>query len=206
MVDNHVNYINKVDDVDVLSEAGPSKLSELKSVDIDEVANLFKKLSNKSCALLDPIPTWLLKEHSTLFIPVLTNIINVSFATGVFPDSLKDAVISPIIEKQTLDPNILKNYRPVSNIKVVVKIMEMAAASRLTNHININNMSEPFQSAYKPVHSTETALLRVKNDFISAIDKQNAVLLVMLDLYAAFDTIDHSIFVISHSRHRAKLV
>ncbi len=75
----------------------------------------------------------------------------------------------------------------------------MAASSRLTEHMNNNNLTEKFQSAYKPLHSTESALLRVKNDFIAAIDNHKAVLLVMLDLSAAFDTIDHTIFI-----HRLK--
>ena len=66
---------------------------------------------------------------------------NVSFATRKFPDALKDAIISPIIKKQTLDPNILKNFRPVSNIKIVAKIAEMAGSSRLTEHLSQNNLT-----------------------------------------------------------------
>ncbi|XP_072050376.1 uncharacterized protein [Amphiura filiformis] len=186
--------MNHNEEIDVPLEANSCDLLELRSMNCDEVADLIKKLSNKSC-LLDQVPTWLLKENSTLFIPVLTNMINVSFTAGVFPTSLKQAIISPIIKKPTLDANTLQNYRPVSNIKAVAKIMEMAAATRLNEHINRNNLSEKFQSAYKPAHSTETALLRVKSDIASAIDKQHAVLLVMLDLSAAFDTLDHVIFI-----------
>ena len=78
---------------------------------------------------------WLLKDNSTHFIPVLAEIVNVSFLTGKFPDALNDTIISPI-KKYTLDPNILKNFRPVSNIKIVEKIAEMATSSRLTEHFN----------------------------------------------------------------------
>ena len=178
-----------------LSDAG--KLTELRPVS-EECLVLLKKLSNK-CCLLDPVPTWLVKGNPACFVTFMTNVINVSFKSGCFPDLLKEAIVSPVIKKQNLDPNVLQNYRPVSNIKVMAKVVEMAAASRLTEHLNSCGLTEKFQSAYKPLHSTESALLRVKNDFIAAIDNHQAVLLVMLDLSAAFDTIDHNIFV-----HRLK--
>ncbi|KAJ8039151.1 hypothetical protein HOLleu_16776 [Holothuria leucospilota] len=130
------------------------------------------------------------EQHSSCFVPFLIMSINVSFSSGVFPESLKEAIISPIIKKLTLEKNTLSNYWPVSNIKVVAKIIEMTAADRLTDHLNRNNLTENYQSANKTFLYTETALLRVKkNDFISAIDKQQVVLLVMLDLSAALDTI-----------------
>ncbi|XP_072039764.1 uncharacterized protein [Amphiura filiformis] len=199
------NLHNLSDDmkgVESIESHDVTELHELKPATLEEIDRTLKKCSNKSC-LLDPIPTWLLKDHSTLFIPILAEIVNVSFNTGIFPDSLKDAIITPVIKKQSMDPNILKNYRPISNIKVVAKVAEMVASSRLTEHLNQNNLNESFQSAYKPLHSTETALLRVKNDIASAIDNKNAVFLVMLDLSAAFDTIDHTIFVnrLCHTFH-----
>ena len=190
--------VNKV----VCVESDATELHELKPVSLEEIDRILKKCSNKLC-LLDPIPMWLLKDNSTQFIPILTEIVNASFKTGNFPDALKDAIITPIIKKQNMDPNILSNYRPVSNIKVVAKVAEMAASARLTDHLNSNNLNEIFQSAYRPCHSTETALLRVKNDIATAIDNTKAVFLVMLDLSAAFDTIDHSIFInrLHHTFH-----
>ena len=139
--------LDRGDETGFLSEATIQDLSDLRPVCHDEIANLLKKLANKSC-LLDQIPTWLVKDNSSLFIPVLTDIINVSFCTGVFPESLKAAIISPIIKKQTLDPNTLQSYRPVSNIKALAELVEMAAASHLLEHININNLPEKF---YKPI-------------------------------------------------------
>ena len=64
---------------------------------------------------------------------------------------------------------------------------------RLTDHILCNNLHEQFQSAYKPNHSTETALMRVQNDILMSVDKKIGVVLIMLDLSAAFDTVDHSL-------------
>ena len=73
------------------------------------------------------------------------------------------------------------------------KLIEKAAAHQLTSYTLNNDLGEVFQSAYKKLHSTETALLRVQNDILRPIDSRRSVLLVLLDLSAAFDTVDHSI-------------
>ena len=92
-----------------------------------------------------------------------------------------------------LDPEKLKKCRPVSNLAFISKVIEKIIASRLSEHINKHDLHEEMQSAYKKLHSTETALLRVHNDIMVAVDGGNAVVLVLLDLSAAFDTIDHDI-------------
>ena len=102
-------------------------------------------------------------------------------------------MISPIIKKPSLNRNELKNYRPVSNVSFISKLIEKVVTQQITNHINDCNLSEVYQSAYKACTSTETALLKVKNDVLNAIDRQEVVFLVLLDLSAAFDTIDHDI-------------
>ena len=86
-----------------------------------------------------------------------------------------------------------KNYRPVSNLSFISKLIEKAVSSQLKTYLDTNNLNEPFQSAYRKGHSTETALLRVKNDIMMAVDQKKAVILVLLDLSAAFDTIDHEV-------------
>ena len=91
-----------------------------------------------------------------------------------------------------MDPNILKSYRPVANIKFIAKIIEKATSSQVVQHVNDHNLGEMFQSAYKAHHSTETALLQVKNNIMQSLDDNKVVLLVLLDLSAAFDTIDHA--------------
>ena len=91
--------------------------------------------------------------------------------------------------------NDLTNYRPVSNIGFVGKIIEKAAIDQVNEHMQGNDLDDLFQSAYKNKHSTETALLMVTNGIEHALDDNNAVFLVMLDLSAAFDTIDHDILI-----------
>ena len=111
----------------------------------------------------------------------------------MFPDVLKEATVTPILKKASLDWNTLKNYRPVSNVNFLCKLIEKAAINQVNEHLESNALDEVMQSAYKCRHSTETALLRVKEDIVKALDCNKAVFLIMLDLSATFDTIDHSI-------------
>ncbi len=160
----------------------------------EEVLNVIKRSPNKS-SILDPIPTWLLKEKENIkcLLPVFTEIINSSLSTGTFPSAARCAIIRPILKKASLDKNHLNNYRPVSNLTFLGKILEKIICSRLTDHMNTNNLTDPYQTAEKSNHSTETALIIVKNEIMAALDSNQVVLLVLLDLSAAFDTIDRQI-------------
>ena len=156
-----------------------------------EIKKLISKSSN-AFSDLDPIPTWLVKECQEVLISPLTKIVNRSLSTGVFPSSMKTARVKPLIKKHNLDCNELKNYRPVSNLSFLSKLIERAVSLRLNSYLCEHNLNESFQSAYKCHHSTETALVRVKNDIMMAVDGKKAVVLVLLDLSAAFDTVDHN--------------
>ena len=117
---------------------------------------------------------------------------NESLQTGEFPDDLKEALVKPLLKKISLEP-ILKNYRPVSNLPFIGKLMERCVIDQLMDHIHVNNLMEPLQSAYKSYHSIETALLKVKADILKVMDNQEVTCLVQLDLSATFDTVDHKI-------------
>ena len=90
-----------------------------------------------------------------------------------------------------MDPEVLKNYRPISNLSFVSKLTEKNVAERLISHLQNKNLQEPLQSAYRKQCSTETALLKVQDDILKNLDKQKGVVLLLLDLSAAFDTVDH---------------
>ena len=88
---------------------------------------------------------------------------------------------------------MLKTYRPITNIPFLSKILEKVVAKQLTNHMSKYGLHDCFQSAYRPGHSTETVLLTVKDYMQSAFDNREGMLLVMLDMSAAFDTLNHAI-------------
>ena len=110
---------------------------------------------------------------------------------GVVPRDFKEALVNPLIKKQTLCKNDLKNYRPISNLSFLSKILEKLVANRLHKHIYYHHLSNELQSAYKRFHSTETAFLKIHNDIVDNMDNCNVTALTLLDLSAAFDTIDH---------------
>ena len=95
--------------------------------------------NNKSC-ILDPLQTWLLKQNVCTIVPVLLSIVNTSLSTGTFPTNLKDAVVTPLLKGPSLNKNILQNYRPVSNVAFLSKVVEKVVLSRVTEHIANNNL------------------------------------------------------------------
>ena len=180
--------------LNVEQPATPPPLCEFRSQTQEDIGKIISQCATKSCSL-DTIPTSLLKEDQVLqtVLPSITDIINRSLATGVFPDCLKQAQVMPLLKKNGLDTNDFKNYRPVSNIPFVSKVIEKVVAKQLTNHLTQHNLHDKMQSAYKRGTSTETALLRIKADIDRILDEGDGVLVVLLDLSAAFDTIDHDI-------------
>ena len=98
------------------------------------------------------------------------------------------------------EPNLpkddLNNYRPVSNLNFLSKIIERVVYARLSKYLSQFSGLPKFQSAYRSFSSTETALIRIQNDILLAIDHQELSALVLLDLSAAFDTIDHDLLTV----------
>ena len=162
------------------------------SVTLQEIRHIILKAPSKSCEL-DPLPSWLLKECVDELSPIVTSIVNASLNHAIVPLSLKTALIRPLLKKSGLDKEVLKNYRPVSNLSFISKVLEKIVAKRLDDHMLDNNLYSSVQSAYRERHSTETALLKVQSDILTALDSGSGAVLLMLDLSAAFDTIDHDI-------------
>ena len=162
------------------------------SVTDEFVLKIINSASAKSCEL-DPIPTTLFYENLDILLPTITNIINTSLTTGIVPPDLKTAIVKPLLKKPSLDKNLLKNYRPISNLPFLSKFLEKVVLHKLLSHLQENNLSNPFQSAYRAGCSPETVLLRIVNDILSALDNDNISVLLLLDLSATFDTLDHQI-------------
>lgn len=195
-------FINKISKIyDLLGECGDEHdTSELPSphhmlqnfvaVTIKDVVSVIAKSPTKS-STLDPWPTWMLKAHMDKLAPLVTTIVNHSLSIGLFPYEWKHALVTPILKKPSLDPCVLSHYRPISNLPFLSKVLERVVAKQLTGYLHSNKLYPTFQSAYRPNHSVETALLRVHNDIMQAIDNQQGVVMVLLDTSAAFDTIPH---------------
>ena len=114
-------------------------------------------------------------------------------SSGTFPPAFKLANVTPLLKKPSLCKEDLKNYRPVSNLSFIFKLIEKLAASQIGSFLESTNKSNNFQPADKQLHSTETALLKIHNDVLTAMDSGKVTALTLLDISAAFDTIDHSI-------------
>ena len=133
---------------------------------------------------------------------LIADTINTSLRDGIVLESFKRALVKPLLKKPGLD--ILdRNYRPVYNLGYISKLVECVVAAQLVNHIQRHGMMQAHQSAYCSSHSMETALLKVKTDVIQALENQELACLILLDLSAAFDTIDHDILL---SRCKSRFV
>ena len=148
----------------------------------------------KSCEL-DAFPSKLLIECLDCILPSLTDLFNSSIASGIFPRCFKSTLVAPILKKRYLDHNDLSNYRPVSNPCFIAKILEKLVLSQVSAYLNSHNIYNTCQSAYRPGHSTETALMKVVNDLFLSLNKGNISVLALLVFSSAFDTIDHPILV-----------
>jgi virulence-associated protein VapD len=169
-----------------------SSFTNFTTLSCDDVLNIIKTSRVKTCSL-DPLPACLVKDHIQDLLPSITSIVNSSLQSGLFPSSLKQALVTPLLKKANLDVEDLKNFRPVSNLPFLGKVIERAAISQLQGYINDNDLHNRTQSAYRKFHSVETAIVRVTNDLLNAVDDHGEAILILLDLSAAFDTVDHSI-------------
>ena len=179
------------DQFNVFDRKAESSLSSFKILSEADVTKIIKASKNKTCDL-DPVPTDIVKTCLIELVTPITSIINKSLATGFMPSVLKEAVVTPLIKKPN-EPLEYKNFRPVSNLSYLSKLIEKAVANETRVYIQENSYGEPLQSAYKLFNSTETALIYVVNYILLELDKQNLVLMALLDLSAAFDTVAHHI-------------
>ena len=162
----------------------PPKLTVYTQVTQDEIGEII--------SLLDPLPTFLIKECIDILLPSITKLVNCSLREGLVPDGFKKAVVTPLIKKASLPVEDLENYHPVSGLSFISKLVECVVAKQLVEHILRHGLDNSYQSAYKSGHSTETVLLSIKNDIHLSLSRGEATALILLDIPAAFDAIDHS--------------
>ncbi len=133
------------------------------------------------------------KQSLPTLLPALTHIINTSLLTGTFTTALKQARVTPLLKKPTLNTSLIENYRPISRLPFIAKMLERVVFNQLSLFPSQNNKLDANQSDFRSDHSTETALLSVTEALrIAKADSKSSVL-VLLDLSAAFDTVNHQI-------------
>ena len=158
--------------------------------DDDALMEIIKEMPTKHCDL-DPIPTKLLVQCIPELLPLISFIVNTSLQHGIFPQHLKTALVRPSIKSLGLDSEILSNYRPISNLSFLSKIIEKCVSKQLGSYLEEHNLLSKFQSGYRKFHSCETATARIHNDILVMCDSRSKVVLLLLDLSAAFDTVNH---------------
>ena len=170
----------------------PPSFSSFTPLSPDEVIKLIKS-NRPTSSPLDPIPSTLLQTISPDLAPFLTTLINSSLSSGLVPATLKSARVKPLLKKPSLDPTAVQNYRPVSLLSFLSKTLERAVSEQLSLFLSQNNLLDPLQSGFKASHSTETALLAVSEALHTARASSLSSVLILLDLSAAFDTVNHQI-------------
>ncbi|KAK3508068.1 hypothetical protein QTP70_012310 [Hemibagrus guttatus] len=169
--------------------ATPS-LTQLSTVAAEEVLQIIRSCNPTTCPL-DPIPSAMLRTISPDLLPFITTVINGSLTSGHVPTAFKKARVIPILKKPALDPSDISNYRPVSLLSFLSKILERVVCNQLSDYLMQNNLHDPNQSGFKAAHSTETALLAVTEKLHAARSAKLSSVLILLDLSAAFDTVNH---------------
>lgn len=192
-------YMEKIQDIRsqivsdfTITDADPVTaciFSMFTEVSVKSVKSTIMASNSKTCPL-DPFPTSLLKDCIDFLAPTITYLVNASFSCGVFPSALKHGRVTPVLKKNGLDPEVFKNYRPITNLPFLSKVLEKCALSQMYSYLLQNDLFPATQSAYRKDNSTETALLRITNDILQANDKHKDNILFLLDLSATFDTID----------------
>ena len=161
------------------------------NIDEDAINKIIYNLPPKSSSGCDGISTKLLKVIAPVIIKPLTLLTNQVLNTGTFPDKLKIAKVIPIFKKG--DPSLFENYRPISLLPAISKVVEKIIALQLSSYFEKNKLLFDNQYGFRPKHSTEHAALELIDRITNKMDTNEIPLNIFLDLSKAFDTIDHSI-------------
>ena len=137
------------------------------------------------------IPVKLFKYYRDVYSNVLSNMINEAFITGVFPEVLKIANVTPVFKKG--DPLCTSNYRPISVLSTIAKIFEKCIYSRLVCFFGRHSIITPHQYGFLKSRSTEDAVMELVNFFYDSLNDKDHALGIFVDFRKAFDTVNHVI-------------
>ena len=194
------SHINNATNSTVTPQEAKNSFGSFSTLTEKNLLDVLSSLTNKHCEL-DIIPTPLFKKCSKQLMPYLLYMINTSLLSGKFPTCFKTSLVKPILKNASYDRNTMSNYRPISNMCFLSKVMEKCVLNQLLSHLECNNLFCDVQSAYRQFHSCETAIAKVSNDIFMNLDRNDSTFLIFLDLSSAFDLVDHSLLLKRMQEH-----
>ena len=165
-----------------------------RSADTEEIIRTISSFANSKASGPNSIPTEVLKFLAPILCFPLKEIINISFATGIYPDKLKLAEIIPIYKNKG-DPHLVVNYRPISLLSNINKIFEKLVHERLYCFLEMHECIYELQFGFRTKHSTNHALISLTEMVRNALDNSNFACGIFVDFQKAFDTVDHGILI-----------
>jgi Reverse transcriptase (RNA-dependent DNA polymerase) len=172
-------------DFNIPEVTGVSKFS-FKAIDCSDVLDAVKSIKSDAAGD-DGIPMSFLKLLLPVILPTITHIFNKIFYFSEFPRRWKTSIVIPVPKVNS--PSALSDFRPISLLPCMSKILEVIMSRQMTVHISNNNLLSPYQSGFRRMHSTTTAVLKVTEDIRLNMEKRQATVLVLLDFSQAFDTV-----------------
>ena len=166
-------------------------MTHFRPISDEKTLKILNNMKKTTCDV-DPCNMNFLMEFKGILLGTWTKIINKSLLSGYFLQSWKKAIIRPLIKSSKLHREF-KNYRPISNLSFISKLIEKAALLQISTFFEGQNLLPTYQSAYCKHHSTETAVLNICDEILENAEHNKLTAMVCLDLSAAFDTVNHSI-------------
>ena len=168
-----------------------STIFKFSEIGVEEVTAGLRNLKISKATGIDTIPSRALKIAADIIAPSITWIFNLSLKTGIFVDAWKKACVLPIYKSG--DRRLCENYRPISILPVISKILERSVFDQLYKFLNDNSLLSKYQSGFRPKNSTLTALLQMCDEWHQNLDCGKLIGVVFLDIRKAFDSVDHKI-------------
>ena len=169
--------------------------SSFRSITVKECVEIFNKCKKTYLPQLDCTNFKIFSQNPEVVCTYLCSIINKCLESSKYPESENKGIICPKIKNENLDRDAYENYRPLVKSSFLSKMIDNTIFLLIGPFIESENILPNFQSSYQKYHSTETAVTRIHNDIIKSFANKKSVAMLLLDLSAAFDTIDQDTLV-----------